>query len=373
MPLPLLLLATAVLLDYAAAFEYGDRFCNITDCETGEKKYPFCCSIDESPIVIRSTDISSSYELCTNPFKWQYSGSYKWKVMKKEHTIELAALKTVYTRHAGIDISKDISLNTGETYIASFANPMQRYPAPDCYPEQDTIDLVDNFCFAQMHFHWGLSHNTGSEHFFNDKQYQMEAHFVHFNCAEGSMDGVAAKYPTPEAIEEARCRGEDVHELAVIGVWFETTERPNPEFQRILEALERIVLNEQSLCTPNDTIIDDVNCEPPGISGTDERWTTVAVEVDLRKILTPSIQKGGFYTYEGSLTTPPCTDDVRWYMMKEKARIGHDQMERFREITRPCKDVLIAPNYRPTQENPDSIFECKNGRKHPKKKTMWQK
>merc|ERR1712083_582391 len=37
----------------------------------------------------------------------------------------------------------------------------------------------------------------------------------------------------------------------------------------------------------------------------------------------------GYYAYEGSLTTPPCTNIVRWHVMNAKASISEKQMEQF--------------------------------------------
>jgi carbonic anhydrase len=36
-----------------------------------------------------------------------------------------------------------------------------------------------------------------------------------------------------------------------------------------------------------------------------------------------------FYSYEGSLTTPPCTEGVRFFVLKSQVNIARDQIERF--------------------------------------------
>ena len=36
-----------------------------------------------------------------------------------------------------------------------------------------------------------------------------------------------------------------------------------------------------------------------------------------------------FYTYEGSLTTPPCTEGVQWVVLKESIELSKDQIDRF--------------------------------------------
>ena len=49
----------------------------------------------------------------------------------------------------------------------------------------------------------------------------------------------------------------------------------------------------------------------------------------------------GYYRFNGSLTTPPCSEGVRWLVMKEPVSFSAAQLQRFTGI--------IAPNNRPIQ------------------------
>ncbi len=40
----------------------------------------------------------------------------------------------------------------------------------------------------------------------------------------------------------------------------------------------------------------------------------------------------GFYRYNGSLTTPPCSEGVRWYVMKEPRPISLGQQQIFIDL-----------------------------------------
>jgi carbonic anhydrase len=39
--------------------------------------------------------------------------------------------------------------------------------------------------------------------------------------------------------------------------------------------------------------------------------------------------KGAYYTFTGSLTTPPCTEEVTWFVLKSPAQISKDQVAAF--------------------------------------------
>lgn len=53
--------------------------------------------------------------------------------------------------------------------------------------------------------------------------------------------------------------------------------------------------------------------------------------------------QAGFYRYQGSLTTPPCSETVLWTVMKEPVQVSERQIQAFRQIfamnARPLQDV----------------------------------
>lgn len=68
------------------------------------------------------------------------------------------------------------------------------------------------------------------------------------------------------------------------------------------------------------------------------------VEIDLSQIL-PSDR--GYYTFSGSLTTPPCSENVTWYVLKHPTTISAEEIERFSQ--------LYPDNARPTQPLYDRV------------------
>jgi carbonic anhydrase len=62
------------------------------------------------------------------------------------------------------------------------------------------------------------------------------------------------------------------------------------------------------------------------------------VQIDLTQLL-PA--KRGYYTFPGSLTTPPCSENVTWFVLKQPVTISEAEIARFSE--------LYSNDARPTQ------------------------
>jgi len=59
-------------------------------------------------------------------------------------------------------------------------------------------------------------------------------------------------------------------------------------------------------------------------AGTESK--TAETDVDLMQLL-PA--KRGYYTFDGSLTTPPCTEHVRWFVLKQSVDASKEQIGQF--------------------------------------------
>lgn len=155
-------------------------------------------------------------------------------------------------------------------------------PAPGT---QDAIFInhKGRYVLQQFHMHWGLASGEGSEHVLNGKQYEAEIHFVHLK------EGANPAAPSGDS-------------YAVLGVFCE--EEPQGETTGVWKQL--LVPKDYGAQLP----IFDVNY----------------------KDLLPTDTEP-YYHYEGSLTTPPCSEIVMWYVLKNHIKIPSTVLNQFRQIT----------------------------------------
>ncbi|XP_067652620.1 carbonic anhydrase 13-like [Haliotis asinina] len=144
----------------------------------------------------------------------------------------------------------------------------------------------------QFHFHWGSSDLKGSEHKVDGEQYSAELHFVHWN---------ANKYSTfEEAVDK-----EDG--LTVLGVFIKVGQE-NKEFKKLTDVMQEVL-------DPYTT-------------------TNVRTMFDPRSLLPRNVDK--YWTYPGSLTTPPCYESVTWILLEEAISLSHSQLLHLRSLTGGC-------------------------------------
>merc|ERR1719222_179712 len=157
-----------------------------------------------------------------------------------------------------------------------------------------------NYNLLQFHFHWGNTSQQGSEHTVDGKGFPMEMHIVHSRDQEE----------------------EDSERMAVLGFLFEVSEEDNPLLLPITNPLEKIIP------FGNETWFEE---EFPNLDG-----------------LVKDAIDGGYYSYDGSLTTPPCWAVVRWIVFKNKLKISEAQLEKFRTLFNRHQ-MNLESNHRPVQ------------------------
>ena len=153
--------------------------------------------------------------------------------------------------------------------------------------KSNAVNLVNNGHTAQINVEPGsfmrvegeefqllqLHIHVPSEHWVNGEQFMLEAHYVHQSAAG---------------------------ELAVIGILYNEGE-DLPKLAQFMEVIP------------------------------EEVGKPVLFEIALDDL--PLLQMNrDYYRYNGSLTTPPCSEGVRWYVMKQVKTISRKRRDRFNEL-----------------------------------------
>jgi len=128
----------------------------------------------------------------------------------------------------------------------------------------------EKYALKQFHFH------RPSEETIDGKGYEMVVHLVHANLED---------------------------KLAVVAVLLQKGE-DNPLVRELWNDLPKEQEKEESL--------DSVQIDVAGLLPADR----------------------GYYTFSGSLTTPPCTEDVTWFVLKHPVTVSAAEIEQFSKLYR---------------------------------------
>merc|ERR1712244_163810 len=227
------------------------------------------------------------------------------------------------------------TLSYAENTIAKFPNYFQ----PDDSEH-------DSFCLDSAHFHWGMGDDTGSEHKINGYQFPLELHFVHYSCAKASLDSTLENFQTERDVLDRTIKGEDTHQLGVVGIMFDIVEADNPAFDSLF------------------SVFEDIKYPPKSGDA-----SHVVKDLDLSGLIPADVGSRGYYAYEGSLTTPPCTNIVRWHVMNARQTIGVNQIAKFRAMMMDDTNKTLAPNFREIMPTFNEVFACGDWPKETEKVT----
>ncbi|CAB3240459.1 unnamed protein product [Arctia plantaginis] len=166
----------------------------------------------------------------------------------------------------------------------------------------------DVYKLEQWHCHWGAKNGEGSEHTVDGRAFSGELHFVHWNTSKYNSFSEAAGQPDG---------------LAVLGVFLMAGSK-NEELDKVIRLLPFVTHK-------NDKV-------------------TLSDPLDPLKLLPPP---KGYWTYPGSLTTPPCTESVTWILFKQPIQVSADQLASMRklkcgEASCGVEAMELLYNYRPT-------------------------
>ncbi|KAL0271754.1 UNVERIFIED_CONTAM: hypothetical protein PYX00_008751 [Menopon gallinae] len=144
--------------------------------------------------------------------------------------------------------------------------------------------LNGEYVFSQLHFHWGANDSLGSEDRINNHSFPMELHMVFYKLEYGDV-------PTAMRFKDG---------LAVFAVFYEVSDFDNMVYSEIVQHLDKVTQPHSKVQLLTPLTLDS---------------------------LLPS-NKYHYYTYNGSLTTPPCSEVVIWLDFKEPIFLSRGQVSR---------------------------------------------
>lgn len=166
--------------------------------------------------------------------------------------------------------------------------------------------MPNEYVLEGLHFHWGDKNNRGAEHVLNDIRYPLEMHIVHRN----------RKYKNiPEALGYT-------DGITVLGFFYQVTEHDSPEIAHLLRSFPQIEEFDHQVSLNYTFTLH-----------------SLLGAVDLTR----------FYTYKGSLTTPPCSEAVTWVIFPDPLNISITQIRRFRALDTSLHGSPMVDNYRALQ------------------------
>ncbi|CAG0899370.1 unnamed protein product [Darwinula stevensoni] len=196
--------------------------------------------------------------------------------------------------------AKYVVRNTGTTVMFT--------PEGGKIPQLTGNGLSGRYILAQFHFHWGSDASKGSEHTIDGERFPLEMHMVFYNAEFSSLT---------QAVESRRFDAITMAEKEAEG----------KAWRKLEEGLRRV--------------------KEPGeaqISGFPLRW-----------LIPKYVASGPFFRYDGSLTTPPCSENVRFTVFKTTAPISARTMRRFRKLSNKEGRSLVD-NFRNLQPSNGRII-----------------
>ncbi|KAK3086570.1 hypothetical protein FSP39_020377 [Pinctada imbricata] len=207
--------------------------------------------------------------------------------VSQEPSLQNNPLRVTYKPEPDVDIS-----NTGASVKVQMTQQSELTGGP----------LKGKYRLEQFHLHWGSENSKGSEHTVNGKMYPAELHLVHWNADKYSSFGEAA---------------DKSDGLAVLG-YFVKIGKEHKGFKQITDHLKEITKTGSHSPSPGKF---DPSC---------------LVKDDISR----------YWTYEGSLTTPPLYESVTWIVFDDVMEISQEQLNGLRSI-KNCENCCIQNNYRP--------------------------
>ncbi|XP_017043459.1 carbonic anhydrase 2 [Drosophila ficusphila] len=191
--------------------------------------------------------------------------------------------------------------NNGHTVLVKMSYDEDKIPIVRGGPLAEKTPL--GYQFEQFHFHWGENDTIGSEDLIDNRAYPAELHVVLRNL----------DYPDfSSALDKD-------HGIAVMAFFFTISNRSTGGYEDFTNLLSQIDRKGKSVNMTNT--------------------------LPLAEFVSSYLES--YYTYTGSLTTPPCSEEVTWIDFTVPIDITEQQLNAFRLLT--ANDDHLKNNFRPIQ------------------------
>lgn len=219
-----------------------------------------------------------------------------------------------------------------EPYIPALPPLVGDAPPVDVYkppPPLAVITLPDvgSYVFRSCHFHVG-----GSEHTIDGNRGVMETHFIFEKSTGGPAQEkpvVPSEPPAGDSVVSTPTAAADVVASAAAAG---TPSAPQTLVVSLLGATAGSSAPWLQQIVENFPLID---------MEADSRPSSIAMDISFGDVL-PDFERTSFYTYSGSLTTPPGTEGIYWLVLEDRMNVAEKDM-------RALMNAQNGPNVRPLQ------------------------
>jgi len=198
------------------------------------------------------------------------------------------------------------------------------------------LDSTKTYGLSHIDFHFGSTNTKGSEHTMDGSQSPMEMQMVFFDSTFADHTDALAS-GDPDA-------------LATISQLFEIDTTTNAgltpietEIANIKDAtaLKRRKREARQGRQADNTIMDDLSANKLNL--------VEKVTINIEKIIGMSTIEN-YYYYDGSMTEPDCTENTKWIINKDMAKVTEAHLTTFRTMTTSSTaGESMADNFRPVQ------------------------
>ncbi|KAL7076959.1 hypothetical protein ACQ4LE_004091 [Meloidogyne hapla] len=250
-------------------------------------------------ILSSGVDVEWGYEEHNGPHTWDgkcKEGMNQSPIDIQTKTLKLSCIDKL--QFVNYNNSGDVELkNTGYGVIIKGFEKWD----PKTRPYITRGGLNSKYVLLQYHLHWAADHLEGSEHTIDGEHYPVELHLVH----------VKEGYTLAEDLEKP-------DGIAVVG-FFMKLGKTAKTLENLEKPLKSVIEYDTSTTISNFNI------------------GSIPKTLD------------NFYRYQGSLTTPSCSESVTWTINVKPLNISKQQLELLRSIHGKDYAEPLKLNKRPTQ------------------------